>query len=62
VKNFIKRHWKKFLFILILAAACFAAWKYFAKPLIAKLKGETISSADIYTVSFKLLLDPVERR
>ncbi|MBO4556385.1 MAG: HlyD family efflux transporter periplasmic adaptor subunit, partial [Elusimicrobiales bacterium] len=50
MKNFIKKHWKKFILVLILAAAVFAAWKYFAKPLIAKLKGETINPADIYTV------------
>ena len=50
MKNFIKKHWGKFVLTLIIAAACFAAWKYFAKPLIAKLKGETISQSDIYTV------------
>lgn len=50
MKNFIKKHWGKFVFIIILAAACFAAWKYFAKPLMAKLKGEEIKQSDIYTV------------
>ena len=50
MKNFIKKHWGKFVFIIILAAACFATWKYFAKPLMTKLKGEEIKPSDIYTV------------
>lgn len=47
MKKFFKRHWKKFVFTAIAAGAAFALWHFFAKPLIAKIKGETISQRDI---------------
>lgn len=50
MKKFIRNHWKKFVLLLVLIGIGFAIWKYFANPLLAKLKGETINPSDVYTV------------
>ena len=50
MKRFFKKHWKKFVFILILAGVLTAGWFYGVKPLIAKIKGQVINPDDIVTV------------
>jgi len=50
IKRFFKKHWKKLLALIIIAGALTAGWFYFAKPLIAKLKGQVIGPDDIVTV------------
>ncbi|MCR4819724.1 MAG: HlyD family efflux transporter periplasmic adaptor subunit [Elusimicrobiales bacterium] len=47
MKKFFSRHWKKLVFIAIAAGTTVALWHFFVKPLIAKIKGETISQRDI---------------
>lgn len=50
MKSFWKKHGKKFVFIVLLAGVLTAGWFYGVKPLIAKIKGQTINPADIVTV------------
>jgi len=50
IKRFFKKHWKKLLALLITAGVLTAGWFYFARPLIAKLKGQVIGPDDIVTV------------
>ena len=49
-KRFWKKHWKKFVFVAVLAGVLTAVWFYGAKPLIAKIKGQVINPDDIVTV------------
>lgn len=50
MKNFLKKHWKKFVFLFILIGIIFVSWRFFAKPLIAKIKGEVIDKNEIEEV------------
>lgn len=50
MKQFFKKHWKKMVWLLVLALAGWGLWVYGAKPLIAKIKGETINLSDLVTV------------
>ena len=50
MKRFCKKHWKKFVFVAVLAGVLTAVWFYGAKPLIAKIKGQVINPDDIVTV------------
>lgn len=50
MKKFFKKHWKKFVFLLILIGIIFVSWRFFAKPLIAKIKGEVIDKNEIEEV------------
>ncbi len=49
MKN-IKKHLKKIIILLLCIALAAAAWFYAFKPLIAKIKGEVVSPADIVSV------------
>ena len=50
IKRFWKKHWKKFVFVAVLAGVLTAGWFYGVKPLIAKIKGQVINPDDIVTV------------
>lgn len=50
IKTILKRIWKPFLILLIVAAAAGALWAWSIKPLIAKLKGDVILPEDIVPV------------
>ena len=50
MKKFYKKYLKKILLILLCAAVAAAGWFYGVKPLLAKLRGETIDSKDIVSV------------
>ena len=50
MKRLWKKHWKKLVFVLVLAGIGTAAWFYSIKPLVAKLKGQVVDPKDIVTV------------
>ncbi len=50
MKSFCKKHWQKFVFILVLAGVLIAGWFFGVKPFIAKIKGQVINPGDVITV------------
>ena len=50
MKRFFKKHWKKLVWLAVLAGGLTAVWFYGVKPLIAKIRGEVINPEDVVTV------------
>lgn len=50
IKKILQRIWKPFLLLLLAGFCAVLLWMWFFKPLIAKLKGDTIPPEDIVSV------------
>ena len=50
MKKLWKKHWKKFVVVIVLAGVLSAGWFYGVKPLVAKIKGVAVDPKDIVTV------------